>query len=375
MKILILVKTLSVADGQGRYALGLIEELIKNKKNFLTILTPDNPQKKFLVNSNVKIVYIPKLFNLSLVNIFSIFKYFFIFLKNLLNTNFVHLMTDFPTYLIFSPLFFYKFKPYFITAHGTFIPTALKHRIYKNFIKKILIKADKIFCVSNFTQQQIINKTKLNNTFVINNGIDFKHFNSFSEKEIIKDKNKIILSVGALKNRKGYDISLKAVVKIKNIFPNFKYYIVGDQSDQKYFNYLKHIVKENNLSENVIFLQNISDQELINLYSQADVFILTPKVIKDTKFEGFGLVYLEAGACGLPVIGSLGCGAEDAIKNDFTGFLVPQNDILATTQALIKILENSILAEKMGQNGKKWAQKFDWEVVAEKYQTEYKKII
>ncbi len=373
MNILIIVKTLSITDGQGRYAVGLIEELIKNKNVFLTILTPDNPQKIFLNNSNVKIVYVPQLFNLSLGKVFLTLKYFFILLKNMLNKNFVHFMTDVPAYLIFSPLFFYKFKPYFITAHGTFIPTALNHPYYKKIIKKILLRANKIFCVSCFTQQQVRDKIKFKNTVVINNGINFNNFNF--EKKQTKEKNKIILSVGALKNRKGYDVSLKAVAKLKNIFPDFKYYIVGDQSDKKYFDYLKNIIKEKKITANVIFLQNIPDQELSSLYQKADVFILTPKVIKGTKFEGFGLVYLEAGACSLPVIGSLGCGAEDAIKNNKNGLLVDPQNIQEVYLALKRILSDSKLAKKMGNKGRQRAKLSDWANVFKKYQKFYESVV
>jgi len=373
MNILIVAKTLSITDGQGRYALGLIEQLIKDKNIFLTILTPENPEKRFLNTTNIKIVYIPKLFNLSIGKIFLTIKYFFIFLIHMVNKDFVHFMTDLPAYLIFSPLYIYKFKSYFITAHGTFVPTALNHFYYKNIIKKILLKADKIFCVSNFTQQQIRNKIKFKNTVVINNGINFNNFNS--EKKQTKEKNKIILGVGALKNRKGYDVSIRAVAELKNIFPDFKYYIVGDQSEKKYFDYLKSIIKEKKLTENIIFLQNISDQELINLYNQADVFILTPKVIKDTKFEGFGLVYLEAGACNLPVIGSLGCGAEDAIQNNQNGILVNSENIQEIYLALKQILTNQELARKMGDKGKQMAKISDWKNVFKKYQKFYENII
>jgi len=69
-------------------------------------------------------------------------------------------------------------------------------------------------------------------------------------------------------------------------------------------------------------LENVSNQELIKLYYQSDLFLLTPIYVEGSKFEGFGLVYLEANACGKPVIGTYGCGAEDAIKDNYSGFLL-----------------------------------------------------
>lgn len=127
------------------------------------------------------------------------------------------------------------------------------------------------------------------------------------------------------------------------------------------------MVKEHNLGKNVKFFQNISDEDLIKLYYQADVFLLTPINIDNNNFEGFGLVYLEAGACGKPVIGTLGCGAEDAVVNGVTGLLVPQNNIKKTAEAILNLLDNSELAKKLGESGKKRAQQMSWDNVVKKY--------
>ena len=86
------------------------------------------------------------------------------------------------------------------------------------------------------------------------------------------------------------------------------------------------------------------------------------------------MVYLEANACGKPVIGTYNCGAEDAIKDGFNGFLVPQNNIEKTSQAVLKILDNPDLAKKLGINGKKKAQDMNWQNTVEKYMKIYKLI-
>ncbi|MBU4332455.1 glycosyltransferase family 4 protein, partial [Patescibacteria group bacterium] len=182
----------------------------------------------------------------------------------------------------------------------------------------------------------------------------------------------MILSVGMLKQRKGFHVSLKAVAQVKEKYPNLRYYIVGRQEDKNYFEKLKQIVKDYNLENSVVFLENISDRELKKLYNQADLFLLTPVYIKGN-FEGFGLVYLEAGAFGKPVVGSLGSGAEEAVVHNETGLLVPQNDPKATAEATIKILGNPELAKKLGQGNKNFTKDHDWERVAKKYQEIYKK--
>ncbi|MFH1997677.1 MAG: glycosyltransferase family 4 protein, partial [Patescibacteria group bacterium] len=91
-------------------------------------------------------------------------------------------------------------------------------------------------------------------------------------------------------------------------------------------------------------------------------------------FEGFGLVYLEAGACGKPVIGTYDCGAEDAIINNVTGFLVSQNNIKETTNIILRLLDKPGLAQKLGKNGKKRAKEMDWNNVIKEYIREYKRL-
>jgi len=132
------------------------------------------------------------------------------------------------------------------------------------------------------------------------------------------------------------------------------------------------ILKKIKLNNKVIFIDGITDEELINLYQKAKVFVLTP-ISEASYFEGFGLVYLEANACGLPAVGTKDCGAEDAIKDNETGFLVPQKDREATSQAIIKLLGNQELWQKFSKNGIQWAESHDWSKITPKYLEIYKK--
>ena len=207
-------------------------------------------------------------------------------------------------------------------------------------------------------------KINLENISIINNGVDYKKWQVNKKNSPLKEK--MILSVGALKPRKGYHISIPAIAMIKKKYPNLKYYLIGDQSDKKYFNQLKELIRKHNLENNIIFLEKISDENLVKLYHQTDLFLLTPINI-DNNFEGFGLVYLEANACGKPVIGTYDCGAEEAIVNEYNGLLVPQNDIEKTSQAILKILDNPNLAQELGRNGQRQAQKMDWLNIVNQY--------
>lgn len=329
-KLLIITKTLSLNDGQGRYSVGMIDKLRKYYE--LLIFTPD------------------KIFSLN-------------FLKSLRSADIIHCFSDYPYCLIV--LFCFCKKPIFITAHGTYGVLPLDNFKSRFLLKLAYKKANKVFCVSSFTQKEILKRIKLDNTIIINNGVDYDKFQINYQKS---SKEKIILSVGSLKPRKGYYVSIPAIAKVKNNYPSIKYYIVGGKPEKKYLD----LVKQYNLEKNVKFFYGISDEELIKLYYECDVFLLPSITKNDNDFEGFGLVYLEAGACGKPVVGAYGSGAEDAIINNETGFLVPQNDIRKTAEAVLKLLDNPELASKTGENGKKFAQKMDWGNVVKKYIEVYK---
>jgi phosphatidylinositol alpha-1,6-mannosyltransferase len=92
--------------------------------------------------------------------------------------------------------------------------------------------------------------------------------------------------------------------------------------------------------------------------------VLTPREDRRGRFEGLGLVYLEAGARGKAVLGSAGCGAEDAIEPDRTGLLVPPEDLEATTGQLRRLLADLDLRARLGQAGRSRAEGLTWEGVA-----------
>lgn len=341
--------------------MGLIEHLRKSYK--LLILTSKLGEFKegHWRNGDVECHKIP-----AMNRFFSIsynFFYSWNLLKFLQGVDFIHCFFDFPYCLLPFWLPFFK-KPVFITAHGTYSVMPFDRFKTKFFIKRAYKKAKKIFCVSNFTEKSILERVETDNTVVINNGIEYEKFLQPSLEKVNKgNKEKIILSVGVLKPRKGYHVSIPAVAKVKETYPNIKYYIVGGEPTKFYL----ELVRENKLEKTIEFLKDLSDNELIRLYYRCDLFLLTPVIINNNEFEGFGQVYLEAGACGKPVIGTYNCGAEDAIVDGVTGFLVPQNDIGKTSEVILKLLNSPELTERMGKNGKKRAQQMTWGNMVKKY--------
>ncbi len=259
-------------------------------------------------------------------------------------------------------------KKLIITVQGTYAVAPLYSFGIGRLLKWAYRKADEIISISRYTKNEILKKVNLQNIVIINHGIDFEKFH----KSQAASKENFILGVGFLKYRKGYHISIPAFAEVKKELPDLKYKIIGSQKDTAYFDDLKKLAVKHKVDEDVEFLTGVSDEKLSDFYRHAKLFILT-SVNEDHHFEGFGLVFLEAAAVGLPVIGTLDNGTEDAVKNGYNGLLVPQNDIQTTAAAVIKILKDEKLQGEFSRNSLEWAEDHDWSRIIPKYLQIYQK--
>lgn len=312
-----------------------------------TLYLPKNEQKKdYVVNLpyKKKLKFILPNFSFSFRNLIKSLDYIGTRLGK--NADLIHSLFCFPYALIGAKNSWFYRKPFLLGVQGTYGINPL-FRFPDNFLlKTVYRKADKIIAPSEFTLNCIHNHAGIANEKlkVIHNGVNYerfqKRFDLSKIKENFGDKCKIILSVGGLKARKGFDISLKAFKEVKSQLPNSAYLIIGPGSAEKE---LKDLVSQLNLRD-VHFVGSKQGNELVRYYQLCDVYIHTPVNI-NWNFEGFGIVYLEAGACGKPVIGSLSGGVSDAVKDGVTGILVQEKNVEQTAQAIIKLLTNEYLAQ------------------------------
>jgi len=369
MKICFLVNQLSLRDGWGSYAVNLIEHLSEQNIDCSVLSSVRNKKNDLRSIKDHRIL--PPLFVSRWLKLYFLIKNFYRIRKLILEADLVHVLTE-PYSLI--AYWTCRKRPILITLHGTYAIDHFRKWYLKCLYGRVYKYASRLICVSQFTKREVLKKIFLKNIIAIDNGVDYEKFQLNVSIDPSLENTNSIISTGALKFRKGYHVSIEAVGQVKKKYPNLKYYIIGSQKDKKYFNQLKDLVVKYSLQENVIFLENILEKDLIRFYYKSDLFLLTPIYTQDSKFEGFGLVYLEANACGKPVIGTYGCGAESAIKNRYNGLLVGQNNVSQTSRAIINILSDQDSAKAMGENGKKWAQKHDWSKVALKYIEVYSNI-
>ncbi len=226
------------------------------------------------------------------------------------------------------------------------------------FSQIVYRSADAVVAGSLFVAQEIQKKVRGLNVHVIDPGIDMSKFTHVVPGSV-SEREPFILSVGALKARKGYDVSLRAFALLKDQIPQLRYKIVGSQTDEpRYFKMLTELACELGVGDRVDFLTNIPDVQLNELYEKASVFMLT-SVNLNFHFEGFGMVFLEAAAHGVPSVGTLGNGIADAIEDGRTGILVPQKDPKATAEALSRILADKELAARMSVRAREFANEHD----------------
>jgi len=370
MRICFLTDELSFKNGWRRYSVNLLKQLIAQGADCCVLLSERAEENILPQIESYKVL--PPLFTSRTAKLFSLAKNYCRIRKLMKKSDVIHSLIE-----SYAPIAYLtkRNKPLIITLHGTYAVSPLRKFCLRFLYKNIYRSAKQLVCVSNFTQKEILKRIRLKNTIVINNGVNYDKFQTDYPQNFSEKRDKIIVGVGALVFRKGYHISISAIAEVKKEYPNLRYYIVGSQEDKSYFNQIKEIVQKRNLEKNVVFLEGISDADLVKIYHQADLFLLTPVNVANYKFEGFGQVYLEAGACGKPVIGSVGCGAEDAIKDGYNGFLTAQNDIKGIAEAVKKILGNQDLAKKLGENGQKLAQRLDWKNVFRKYQFIYESFV
>jgi phosphatidylinositol alpha-1,6-mannosyltransferase len=258
-----------------------------------------------------------------------------------------------------------------ITTQGTYAVAPLYSAKLAWFSKIVYRGANAVVAISSFTAREIQKKIPGLTITIIDPGINLAKFSNVGERH----PEPLVLGVGSVKARKGYDVSLRAFALLKKKMPELRYTIVGSQTDEPgFFKRLKELADELGVADAVEFRTNISDTELTDLYRRAGVFVLT-SVNDSLHFEGYGMVFVEAAAYGVPGVGTSGNGIEDAIEDGRTGLLVPQRDPRATTDAMERILTDHALNSRMSARGPEFAREHDIPHMIARYQDLYRKIL
>jgi len=291
----------------------------------------------------------------------------------------VHSLEAYPTGLLGSWLAEKLRCPHALTSHGTYGVIWHRYLLDRLVYQGVLSQTQLVFPVSHGTEQAMrryFDRSMKNcRVLPISNGNDF--YTKVPQQEALEREIPpvpTLLTVGDVKPRKGQHISLQAFAQVKREIPQACYIIVGSYTQNGYFQQLARMIAEQHIDD-VIFTGVVSDETLHRHYQEASVFTLTPQEIEGDQFEGFGLVYLEAGAYGLPVVGTRCGGVADAVREGITGFLADPDDIDGIAQAMLRLFKDPALAQEMGRANRLWAETLTWEKNAAEHFRAYQEVV
>ena len=238
-------------------------------------------------------------------------------------------------------------------------------------IKKVLNETEKVIANSEFTKNlAIVNGIDKNKIKVINPGVNaVKELDRKSLEKVeslLKIKSPRLITVSRFDKRKNHEKIIMALRNLKQQYPDIVYICIGHGEEEEN---LKKLVQELNLSSQVMFFKEITENLKNALIAKSNIFVM-PSIIHKTSVEGFGISYVEAAQYSVPSLGGKDGGASDVIKHDKTGIICDGNNLEDIYSSLNSMIENKKYIE-LGKNAKEFVSKFQWQKIIE----DYKKIL
>ena len=258
--------------------------------------------------------------------------------------------------------FFHAFRPrrLVLTFHGSEILKFTRSPLRRWLAGQLIRRATRISTLTHYTQELLVaHFPAAAEKIFLTPGALRSDFAVVPPKPASPRKKIVILTVGRLHPRKGQLLTLQALQTLApDVRSRLEYWVVGGQSKGNYETQLRAAAAEKpDLA--VRFFGNIPDEELSDLYDRADIFAMTSLNLEHS-VEGFGLVYLEAAAHGLPVVAHDVGGVSEAVREGVTGLLVPPHRPAQLAAAFEKLIHDEPLRRKLGAAGRDWATRNCW---------------
>jgi glycosyltransferase involved in cell wall biosynthesis len=243
----------------------------------------------------------------------------------------------------------------------------LYYRAVRFFEPRAFRKLNEIIANSRYVKEALIRSYHLqaNTIEVIYNGVQGSITSSSSQGEPRQDETRILF-VGSNFQRKGLPTLIRALPQVLVRIPNGMLYVIGKDPNQEAMHRLCQRMKVEN---HVRYLGGLPHSEVLNHFIQADIFVM-PSLI-----EGFGIVFLEAMAAGVPVIGSNVGGTRELIRDGVNGFLVKPLDIQGLAHKICVLLENKSLREQFISQGHQTVRRFTVKQMIEETVSYYERVI
>lgn len=257
--------------------------------------------------------------------------------------------------------------PFTCYVHGEELTLAGTSKELTVLSRFVLHQASTVVANSGHTKQMLLEKWRVpaERVVVMHPGVDTTAFTPAVRDEAVRARlgwtnRRVVLTVGALQKRKGQDMMIRALPAVRARCPDVLYAIAGEGWERTYLNGL---VEELGVQDAVQFRRPPQDRELVECYQQCDLFALPNRQV-GWDLEGFGIVLIEAEACGRPVVAGRSGGTADTMSVPATGELVSCDSPEPLAQMVADLLEDAGRREAMGACGRQWAvEHFDWSVL------------
>jgi D-inositol-3-phosphate glycosyltransferase len=212
---------------------------------------------------------------------------------------------------------------------------------------------------------------------VVPPGVDLATFQpmdrAVARHEIGYGGGRLLLFVGRLERLKGVEVAIRALGLLRDRrHDDVRLLILGEDShegEESEKERLKAIASEVGVRDRVDFVGSVAHHELPYFYAAADVCVMP------SYSESFGLVALEAQACGCPVVASGVSGLRSVVRDEVSGYLIDEHDPAAYAERIGRLLENSELAQQMGRRGRLLAQRFSWTRTADRLEELFGQVV
>jgi phosphatidylinositol alpha-1,6-mannosyltransferase len=258
-----------------------------------------------------------------------------------------------------------------IYVHGEEITTRSPYDMDGRRRRRALAAADGCVAVSRFTRDTLIESFGVQPARIelISNGVDLGRFRKRPRRPDLIARHglvgkRVLLTVGRLYARKGVDRVIESLPRVFETVGDLHYVVVGDGP---YLPVLEELARRLGIADRVIFAGAVSDDELVDYYAFADAFIMANREMPDGDTEGFGLVFLEANACGLPVIAGRAGGSVDAVTHELNGLVIDGDDSGAIARAIERVFLDDEHRLRLIAGGIEVANRSGWDQKVEQF--------
>lgn len=258
--------------------------------------------------------------------------------------------------------------PYRCYAYGEELNLAAQSRELRFWTRRVLHGAASVIAISRNTERILLGEWGLpaERVRLLHPGVDTSVYVPAPRDTATRGRLRwfdrpVVLTVGRLQKRKGQDMMIRALGAIRQAVPDVLFAVAGDGEERRS---LQELAAAEGVTANVQFLGEVDDALLLQAYQQCDLFALPNRQV-DRDIEGFGIVLLEAQACGKPVLAGASGGTPETLRDGETGYVVPCETPGPLAAAVTELFRDAPRRQCLGAAARHWvAEQFDWSVLS-----------